>query len=324
MPVVLPGLLLSVGLAGTAWVLGQTLGGPTLAYALLLGIPLHHLASRPTTRPGIEFSARQILRLGVALLGLRITLGEVLEMGWAPVVVVLCVVPVTLLAGWLLAPRLGLSRQFGVLSGGATAICGVSAAMAISSVLPRRAESEKWLIMAVIGVTTLSTVAMLVYPWLCELLGLDAMAAGYFLGGSIHDVAQVVGAGYLLGEQAGGTATFTKLLRVGMLLPVVMAVSWWTARRASLPSADRPPLLPGFLLAFLVLVVVNSLGWVPEALRSALIELSSACLLVSIAAIGVKTALRELMSLGWQPIVLMGLEAGVIAGVALGLVLLVA
>src|SRR4030095_14483859 len=147
-----------------------------------------------TARPGIEFAARRILRIGVALLGARITFEQVAAGGWA--------LGLLLVAGGVGAIALGLSRHLGVLTAGATAICGASAAMAIASVLPRDEKSERELIFTIAGVTALSTAAMVLYPMVVKWFGLDARAAGMFLGGTIHDVAQVVRGGFSI--SAGG------------------------------------------------------------------------------------------------------------------------
>lgn len=329
---ILPGLIFCLAVAALGWLVAAMIGGPALLYALLAGTALHPVVARVPSgydpASGIDFSARQVLRFGVALLGLRITLSDILLLGWRPVAIVLVVVPVTIAGGIWLARQLKLSRQFGILSGGATGICGVSAAMAISAVLPERDQSQRWLIATVVGVTTLSTVAMVAYPAICQVVGFDPRSAGFFLGGSIHDVAQVVGAGYVLGPVSGDTATFTKLLRVAMLLPVVVGISLWVAHRgyrqqASTEEQKRPPLLPGFLVGFLVLVLINSTGVIPDQPRQWLVDVSGWCLLISIAAIGIKTALGELAGLGWRVLALMVGETVLIGVTALLLTLAV-
>ena len=186
-----------------------------------------------------------------------------------------------------------------LLTGGAVAICGASAALAIGAALRERV-AERAVVFAVVGVTTLSTVAMVVYPLVARALGLDATATGVFLGGSIHDVAQVVGAGYMVSDTTGDTATVTKMLRVAMLVPVVLVIAWRTG------SAGREGRrLPSFLVGFLVLMLAASLGLIPPGLASLLGEVSRACLVTAIAALGLRTAFGELAGLGWQPLALM-------------------
>ncbi len=193
--IVYPGLLAAgvIGLAAT-W-LSQHYGAPVMLFALLLGMAFHFLHEEGRCVAGIEFSSKAILRLGVALLGARITVSQILDLGVMPIVTVVVGVATTIGLGVVAARRLGLSRSFGVLSGGAVGICGASAALAIASVLPRERDSERDTILAVVTVTALSTIAMITYPMIATALGLDHVRAGIFLGGTIHDVAQVVGAG---------------------------------------------------------------------------------------------------------------------------------
>lgn len=320
---VLPGLLIAAVLALASAFVSEHYGGPTLLYALLLGMALNHLSEVPRYQPGIGFAGRQVLRIGVALLGARITLDQILALGPRPLVIVVIGVPFTLLLGIGLARLLGQKKRFGALTGGAVAICGASAAMAVAAVLPRHKDSDRHLIFAVVGVTTLSTVAMILYPVITSALELDGVSAGIFLGGTIHDVAQVVGAGYLLGEEAGDTATFTKLLRVAMLVPVVIAISLIVARRRESGAEDqRPPILPLFLLAFLVIVAINSTGWIPQQVTDLAVSASRWCLITAIAAVGMKASLKDMATLGWQPLVLIVGETLALALLVLGILLL--
>lgn len=285
-------------------------GGPTLLYALLIGMAFHFLAKEETTGAGIAFAGRSVLRIGVALLGLRISIEQIVDLGMMPIVLVVGAVAATVLFGRALARVLGLARAQGVLTGGAVAICGASAAMAIAAVLPRGRDHERDTLFTVIAVTTLSTAAMVFYPLLVRALGLDDRMAGIFLGATIHDVAQVVGAGYLISDEAGTIATFTKLLRVAMLVPAVLIIAWAFGRRAaaSAPAAAREPPLPLFLIAFVAFVVANSLGWLPAAAVALAAELSRWCLVVAIAALGARTALQDFLSLGWRPVALVVAE----------------
>lgn len=319
----LPGLLvcLTIGLATTF--LSDHHGGPTILYALLLGMAFHFLSQEGRCVPGVEFAARTVLRLGVALLGARITAGQVLELGLAPVLTVIAGVAASLAAGALLARRLGLDRGLGLLTGGAVGICGASAALALAAVLPRDERSERNLILTVVGVTTLSTVAMVTYPLVVKSLGLSDAAAGVFLGGTIHDVAQVVGAGYTVSPEAGDVSTVVKLMRVAMLVPVVLAFTllFRTSAQAAARSARRP-LLPSFLVAFVVLVLLNSTGLIPQAVAAAASDLSRWCLVTAIAALGIKTSLQRLAEVGWRPVALMVGETLVLAVLVLAAVLL--
>jgi uncharacterized integral membrane protein (TIGR00698 family) len=230
----------------------------------------------------------------------------------------------TLLVGLLLARLLGLSRAFGTLSGGSVGICGASAALAIASVLPKTKESERDVILAVVVVTALSTIAMIVYPMLVTAIGLDHQRAGLFLGGTIHDVAQVVGAGYMISPQTGDVATYVKLLRVAMLLPVVASIAFAISRfsrdgTAGGAAKARVP-LPTFLFGFAALVALNSLGVLPKPAAAAAGDVSRWCLVVAIAALGMKTSFKALIEAGWRPIAVMVLETLWLAGMVLAVV----
>jgi len=211
-----------------------------------------------------------------------------------------------------LGRRLGMTRPQGVLSGGAVAICGASAALAISAVLPRDKQSDRFTLMVVVTVTVLSTVAMVLYPLIAKLLHLPPDLAGLFIGGTIHDVAQVVGAGYTIDQATGDYATIVKLFRVSMLAVVVVVVStlFKQQREAQAESyeAKKQPLVPWFLWVFVALVVLNSVGMVPAATQHGLSDLSRSCLVLAIAALGMKTSFAQLANAGWRPFMLLVVE----------------
>src|SRR4030095_15610013 len=162
--------------------------------------------------PGIEFASKAGLRIGVALLGLRITASQVAALGWQPVILAVVAIVLTIGPSMLAARSMGFHTLFGFLSGGATAICGASAALALAAALPAHPQKERAKLFTVIGVSALSTVALSVSPMSAHWLGVSAHAAGVFLGATIHDVAQVVGAGYGISRETGDVATLVKLM----------------------------------------------------------------------------------------------------------------
>ena len=316
---VLPGTLLAGVVAMAATLVSTLHGGPQLLYALFFGVAFHYLSSDPKAKPGIEFCSRNVLRLGVGLLGARITASQIAGLGWSTAAIVIAAVVTTLLVGYFLGKRLGLDRAQGVLSGGSVAICGASAALAISSVLPRTKESERFTLMVVVTVTVLSTVAMVIYPLIARALNLPPELAGLFLGGTIHDVAQVVGAGYMIDHATGDYATIVKLFRVSMLAVVVVVVSAMfktereQAEREIAASGGnavvkKQPLVPWFLWVFVALVAINSLGFVPAEVGKGLSDFSRLCLVVAIAALGIKTSFQQLAKAGWRPFTLLLVE----------------
>ena len=302
---VYPGMLVAGTIALASTWLAQHYTAPVMLFALLFGMAFHFLHEGGRCVAGIEFTSRSVLRAGVALLGVRITLGQIATLGVVPVATVVVGVTTTILFGMLLARRLGLKPMFGVLSGGAVAICGASAALAIASVLPRDENSERDTILTVVSVTALSTLAMILYPVFATSIGLDHKHAGVFIGGTIHDVAQVVGAGYMISPETGDIATYVKLLRVAMLLPVVFVISLMSARSGG--ERSRPS-LPLFLVGFALLVLANSLGLLPRVAIDFANDVSRWCLVAAIAALGMKTSFKDLFAAGLRPVGLMVAE----------------
>lgn len=300
-----PGFVVSLIVAAAATFLSEHYGAPVMLFALLLGMALNFLAADGQCKAGIEFTARSVLRIGVALLGMRITLEQIVGLGWKPVALVVIVVVVTIGISVLAAKALGFKRIFGMLTGGATAICGASAALALAAALPNDPQKERATLFTVLGVSALSTLAMIVYPMIANWFTLSPQEAGVFLGATIHDVAQVVGAGYSMSPETGDTATVVKLMRVAMLVPVIVVAAMITRMQGADPTGKRPPLLPWFAVGFVILACVNSTGWVPQLVQGGINELSRWCLVVAIAALGMKTQLKELASVGIKPILLM-------------------
>lgn len=283
---------------------------PAMLFALLLGMALSFLY-QPTTNccQGIDFSAKYLLRAGIALLGFRIATEDFLVLGWSTVMVICIAILSTIVLGLLLSHWLRLDKRFGALSAGAVSICGASAALAISAVLPDYKDKEKDTLLTVISVTTLSTIAMIAYPLIVDLLSLTDVEAGIFLGGTIHDVAQVVGAGYSVSQQTGELSTLTKLIRVAMLLPVVVCFALVIRRRSEFATdISNVPILPRFLLLFILFVVINNLVSIPEEIHATITYASSLLLLGAIVAIGLKSNFKALLGIGYKPICLILFE----------------
>jgi uncharacterized integral membrane protein (TIGR00698 family) len=220
-------------------------------------------------------------------------------------VVVIGAVVTTIGLGCLLARVLERPVTEGLLSGGAVGICGASAALAIAAALPQTKENERFTLLTIVGVTSLSTLAMIVYPVVVKLVGLESSAAGVFIGGSIHDVAQVVGAGYLISNHTGDIATVVKLTRVACLVPVVLVLSVLFQSNKGSTTFNLPALVPTFLVLFVLLMLANTYSVFPHELVQAMNGMSRACLVTAIAALGVKTSLQSLAALGWQPVVML-------------------
>lgn len=317
------GLALCATVAMAAMFLSEHYGAPVMLFALLLGMALNSISTVPVLQPGIAFASSTVLKIGVALLGLRITVSEIADLGVVPILLAVGGIALMLAVGVLLARLMGRTSAFGILTGGAVGICGASAALALATVLPKneRGITERCVIFTVLGVTTLSTLAMIAYPLIAEAFALDDRTAGIFIGATVHDVAQVVGAGYSISQEAGNVATMTKLFRVALLVPVVAILAVYVLRTMAPAEPDeagrRAIGFPPFLIAFVALVAINSLGVVPESLSSLGSDAARWCLVTAIAALGIKSAVSELLEMGPAPLAVIVIETTVLAAFVL-------
>jgi len=317
-----PGMLMTGGLALAASVLSARYGAPAMLMGLLLGMAFHFVSESPRLAAGLRVMAGPALRIGVALLGVRLGVSDLAQLGWAPILFLVFAVAATIFVGMICARVLGVERELGVLTGGAVAICGASAAMAISSVLPDAERQQRATLFTVIGVASLSTVAMIFYPVLGDVLALDDRNMGFFMGAAIHDVAQVVGAGYSVSQQAGDLAVMVKLFRVAMLVPVVALIAIAFSVSASPGSGGRRlPTVPLFLLGFLLFFGANTVGAIPADMIVLLSDTASILLLMAITALGVRTSLKEVLAIGFRPIILLCAETLFLATLVLGYLL---
>lgn len=317
-----PGTLVCVVIAFASTFISEHYGGPQLIYALLIGLAFNFLSANPQMKTGVDFCSRTLLRVGVALLGARITVDQVSRLGWPTAALIVGAVALTIGCGLLLARLMRRKPEEGMISGGAVAICGASAALAISSVLPQTEENERITLLNVVGVTIFSTIAMVIYPFALSAIHLTPVQSGIFLGGTIHDVAQVVAAGALLGPTSADTATVVKLFRVLLLMPVVLIASYafCKQRQATAGVQTKIPLVPGFLVAFACLVFISSAGILPQYAVNLASDSSRWLLVTAIAASGVKTSFEDLLKLGWHPVLMLGAETlflAVLVGAAL-------
>jgi uncharacterized integral membrane protein (TIGR00698 family) len=307
---VLPGLALSalvaIAAVAVAPLIARFVPIPAMVIALFIGIALNPVARRPLFQPGIVFCLKQLLRWAVALLGLRVALGEIVALGFATAALVVIAMVMTVAAGFLFARWFNQEAGYGALAGAGTAVCGASATLATSIVVPDYKGKEADVAFVVVAVNALSTAAMVLYPLICTALGFDEQSTGIMLGATIHDVAQVVGAGYAVSEPVGNSAVIVKLFRVFLLLPVVLAIGWFFAHRAVAADAAKIP-FPMFALAFVLLCVANSIALAIPAvapayalIKAPLVEASTWGLLIAIGALGLGTSLPAIAALGWR------------------------
>ena len=309
------GLALAAAVAAAAtaaeWGIRLATGGrtlPAIVLALVIGIALHPLAQRPFFPPGLSFAVQRLLRIAIALLGVRIALADIVALGPATAALIVVAMAMTVALAMALALRLKIGAGYGALAGAANAVCGASAALATASVVPEYPDKNRDVVFAVVAANAVSTAAMLLYPPLATLLGFDDRATGILLGGTIHDMAQVVGAGYAVSDPVGNAAVLVKLFRIFLLLPVVLAIGAWFSARTGAGGAAKVP-VPVFALVFLALCAVNSIvpaiggldaAW--GAIKSVLTVTANLGLLLAIAALGLSTSVGALFRIGWRHI----------------------
>jgi uncharacterized integral membrane protein (TIGR00698 family) len=330
---VAPGVALSAAVAVAAFasapLVARILPIPAMVIALLIGMALHRFAARAAFEPGVSWCVKRLLRVAIALLGLRISLGDIVALGVPAAVLVMVSMALTLAAGFWLARFFQLDVRYGALAGAATAVCGASATLATATVVPHYARKNADVTFTVVAANAFSTLVMVAYPPLCALLGFDAQTTGVMLGATIHDMAQVVGAGYAVSEPVGNTAVIVKLFRVFLLLPVVLAIGWWFMRHGGETGEAKVP-VPVFALVFLALCALNSLspalpdlaGLYPPV-KSALVAASNWGLLIAIAALGLGTSVSAVLRIGWRHVtVFAGTTLVILAAITAGLLTL--
>lgn len=314
----LPGLGLSALLALASMRLGSfgwlaSHGISVLTAAIALGIIVgntFYARVAASAGAGVTFSKQTLLRTGVVLYGLRLTLHDVAQVGAAGVLIDALVLTSTFTLAVTLGPRLfRLDREISMLIGAGSAICGAAAVMAAEPVVRAKADHVT---IAVSTVVIFGTAAMFLYPALYRLMphGLTiegARAFGVYTGSTIHEVAQVFAAGRSVSQAVADTAVITKMVRVMMLAPFLMGLSAWIARGAAHRSGAtraHAPSIPWFAVAFVVVVMFNSLGLLSPRLLSAATTADTVLLAMAMAALGLTTQLAALRAAGPKPLLL--------------------
>jgi len=321
------GFLLCLLLGTAAIYISKHIGAPVMLLAIIFGLVLHALNAVQRLKPGINWSSRGLLYAGVALMGLRIDFTDLSQAGFLAPALVLLTLAATLFMGYAIARAFGQSKDFSILMSGAVGICGVSAAAAICTALDDCPSRNEELAITIAGITVLSTIAMIVYPIVAHSLELNTLGSGVLMGGGIHNVSQSVGAGYAMSSEAGDLSVLLKLLRVSMLLPIVILVSVLWGKNAKTPyptlgakiKANAPP----FLVVFLVLAILSCLNLVPTKITKIGNEIAHWALVISLVAIGIKTDMRQILTVGMKPLIAMTLITLLMAAILLAGVFLI-
>lgn len=309
----LPGLVLTALIATLALIAGarselQVIGLAPLTLAIVLGALVGNLMPRLTNgagQAGIKFAQRTLLRSGVALYGLNLSLQELAQVGFSGIGVDLLMVASTLALGYFVGTRwLGMDRDLALLVAAGSAICGAAAIVATVPLLRMRAaDVAAKTATAVATVVLFGTLALFLYPLLFTWLGSERSLFGIFIGSTVHEVAQVVAIGNTIGGEAAQNAVIVKMIRVLLLVPFLLGLSIWVAGRQGAEVEQRIS-VPWFALVFVLFVAINSLHILPQPMHSALKLAGIACLAAAMAAFGMETTWRLLRRAGFRPLLL--------------------
>ncbi|HET7313427.1 YeiH family protein [Salinisphaera sp.] len=329
---ILPGLLLCVVLAGlsytiAAWpALNNIVPLSALTVGILLGVAVRLCVPLPAAlEPGVRWTLYWLLRTGIVLLGFRLVAQDMLSVGAGGLALVLLGVATTIALSIGVGRLLGLPDTLSTLVGCGTGICGASAVVAVDGVIRGR---EQDVACAIAMVTVYGTIAMFAYPVLAHLADLSEPVYAAWAGGSIHEVAQAVAAGFAFDDRAGVDASLYKLSRVALLAPVCAVLAlWWRRRsgvRAGNASGARGAPFPMFVLLFVAVVAFNSCVDLPKAFHTGLVHLDAALLSAAMVAMGLQTRLIAVVRLGWRPLFLGAVVAIWLSALAMGGALLIA
>ena len=309
----IPGLTVTFSLAVVATFLSNleiiksTVNFSPLIIAILLGIVLGNVVKFPENfKPGIIFSLKKILRIAIVFLGFRLTLQEVASVGLEGLIVdTIMLVGTFLLGVWVSRRLFGLDSQMSYLIASGSSICGASAVLATAPVVKAEMHHAA---MAVATVTIFGTIAMFIYPVVYKaglLLDFNDILYGLWTGATVHEVAQVVAAGFAVSLDAGNTATIAKLTRVMMLAPLLIALSFYLAKKhathgAGVTLRDIP--IPWFVFGFIAMVIVNSTHVIPKNIVSGINVIDGFLLTVAMGAMGIETNINKIKGVGMKPI----------------------
>ncbi|GCB53970.1 UPF0324 membrane protein Cgl0015/cg0018 [Rhodococcus erythropolis] len=315
MVALVPGVALCALGATVALIAGQfTSAVSPLLIAIVAGAVLANTVSLPAKfQPGLAFSAKRLLRVGIALLGLQLMFSDIVGLGWGVIAVVVAIVFLGIAGTMYAGKLLGLSWSQRILIACGFSICGAAAVAAADGVVNAREEE---LLTAVALVVIFGTLMIPTIPLLADAFGMNEIEAGMWAGGSIHEVAQVVAAGSALGATALGVATVVKLARVLMLAPVMAFLSIRQRTMVDNTATKRPPLIPLFVVAFIGCMGLRSTGMLPNELLGLAKTVQTALLAAAMFALGLGVRLSVIRGVGARPFVLAAISTVWVATIA--------
>lgn len=327
---VAPGLLVAALVAAVATPLGSlvpVIGGPV--FGILLGIGLAMLL-RPgaTLRPGLTFASKPVLQMSIVLLGATLSLQQVATVGLGSLPVMLGTLAVALIGAWVLGRLLGVRGDAQILIGVGTGICGASAIAATTAVIRPKEHQVAY---AIGTIFTFNIIAVLTFPGLGHLLGMDGHAFGLWAGTAVKDTSSVVAAAFSFGDGAGPYSVVVKLTRTLTLIPIVTVLALWAARRRGQGGDEGPgsgtgwrsvpwtKIVPFFLVGFVAASALTSLGAIPGSWHAGLTEAGTVLITTALAGIGLSMRLSDMRQAGLRPLVLGAALWILVAASSLGL-----
>ena len=296
----LPGILVTgIAALAAAW-LADHYAAPLVLMGLLIGLAMSFLSQDKRTHAGLDLMSQTALRIGIVLVGARITAQQLAELGPLPFVLLILIMLAVIIITVASARLFRQDSHAALLAGGATAICGASAALALYSLIGDKRVDQARFTLTLVGITVASALAMSAYPILAAEFGLTDAQAGFLIGASIHDVAQAIGGGFSFSPEAGEVATIVKLARVALLAPMLMLVAMWIGRGGEGSKMRIPLRLPWFITGFLAVAVLNSLIAIPAPIQHAANGGAQALLLLAVVATAMKARLALLLDQGWR------------------------
>jgi len=325
-----PGLLIVIAISAAAFLLARlpslaTIGLSALTLAIIIGAVLgnvaHHRLAGPATLPGLHFAQKTLLRLGVALYGLNLSLAQIRHVGPAAIAVDVFIVISTVVVGWWVGCRwLRMDRETVLLTSSGSAICGAAAVVATESVLAAPPHKTS----AAVGqVVLFGSIAMLVYPLIFGVIHVAREPFGIYVGSTVHEVAQVVAIGKTVGGVTAENAVIVKMIRVMLLAPFLIVLGRLPLARTGAATPTVSPRLPAFAIWFIVIAVVHPYLGLPEAVLNALRSLDIYVLAAAMAALGLDTTIQKLRVAGREALVLGAILFGylIVVGAAANVVI---
>lgn len=273
-----------------------------LILGLILGIAIKNVFSvSDRLAEGIHFCSKKVLRLAIVLLGFKISLMQLASLGYKPILLVVAVTFVTVVFAMIAAKKIGVPRSQAILIAGGVSICGASAVAAVNSV----AKSDREDVAVSIGIVTLfGTVFMVLYPLLAKLLNMPSLVYSLWTGSSVHEVAQVVAAGFAVSAVAGTHAVVVKLARVLLIVPVTLGLAIRSSIKFNTPDSKLQIAVPWFVFFFLLMVVINSVISLPTSVISGILFANSFLMTAAMTALGLETSFASIRKLGLKPLYL--------------------